>query len=732
MAGYQELEKDIDIDVASLFSQIWKKKILILLLSLIAGAAIFFVMSGINPRYQTTAQILIEPTESVFTKISGENAEALGRQFDKAAVQSQVQVIHSDEIALATIKQLNLIDAPEFRSEAGGSLVSNLLMLVGLKSDPLKISPEERMLNTFKERLKVYSIEESRVIEIVFWAEDRQLAKEITNTIASAYLELQKRSKLETDSNATQFLEPEIEALRQKVEAAESKVAEFRANSDILIGNNNALLATQQLSEVSSELSRVRAQHSAARAKVESVRATLDSGASLDVIPEVAASPLIQRLRERQVQLRAQISELSTSLLQSHPRLKALKSQVADFENQIRREARSILVSLENNVDLAAKQEVALTDELTRLKAESARAGEAEVKLRALERDAVSERELLQAYTKRYREAAGRQNSKYQPVNARIISEAQLPTESFFPKTIPFTIAGAILTAVLTMVAILAGSLLSGSAIKTVNNAQKKREIADREIADDEVVTHQLEVEGEKRLASQIERSPDNHQLTQPIAATPRASTQQITPPPMQVDAFDSAETFSVPMAVAGIASMQKARIAVVSAQETGSAIAMLVARQLTESGHTAALVDLSGTGASSKIMLGAERSLGIRDLMAGSVQLDQVLANDSNSNAAVIGVGNGEFSDVEMALGRLKLALDALENAYDFLIVDCGMSDLEGVTNVTDNQSVILVAGGDHEASAMVGALQSAGYLETIAIEASAQEQAVFANFAA
>ena len=52
------------------------------------------------------------------------------------------------------------------------------------------------------------------------------------------------------------------------------------------------------------------------------------------------SSELIQRLRERQVQLKADIADLSTTLLDNHPRIRALRSQLADLDEQIRGEAR--------------------------------------------------------------------------------------------------------------------------------------------------------------------------------------------------------------------------------------------------------------------------------------------------------------------------------------------------------------------------------------------------------
>ncbi len=84
----------------------------------------------------------------------------------------------------------------------------------------------------------------------------------------------------------------------------------------------------------------------------------------------------------------AEISELSSTLLPNHPRIKALRSQLPEIKGQIRQAANNIVSSLENNVNLARKQEQALLQDVNRLKAESSRVSEAEVELRALEREA--------------------------------------------------------------------------------------------------------------------------------------------------------------------------------------------------------------------------------------------------------------------------------------------------------------------------------------------------------
>ncbi|MCF6322486.1 MAG: Wzz/FepE/Etk N-terminal domain-containing protein [Rhizobiaceae bacterium] len=723
MAGHNELTRDVDIDIGGLFSNIWKRKRLILFLSALAGVAIFIAMNSISPRYKSTAQLIIEPRESRFTRVQQQNGGVNANEFDAAAVLSQVQIILSDDIALNTIKRLDLAGTSEFGNSKEGSLLTDLFISAGIMSEPLEISPGERILKTFKSRLQGYSIDSSRVIELTFWAKDRNLAKEVTNTIADEYLLLQKRSKLETDSDATKFLEPEIAALRIKLRSAEAKVAAFRSNSDISIGNNNALLATQQLSELSTELSRVRSQASAADAKVQSIRTILQTGASIDAIPEVAASPLIQRLRERQVQLQAQISELSTTLLPGHPRLQGLKSQMSGFQKQIRRETRGILASLEGNVTIVRNQEQSLLRELSRLKAEAARVGEAEVELRALEREATSERELLQTYMTKFREAAGRQSNEYLPVNARIISRGYLPTESFYPKTVPYTIAGATVAAILSMVGILVMALISGKAFVAVNRPGTSRSEENDHTQMSFNATSQQPVNEIAPL-----RPIDN--ATQSDLATPQPGEVKYP----QVSGEENKNNISVSLAAQAILGMGKVRIAVVSpGGDEGSVSTWLLAETLAKAEKTVALMDMTGSGITTRQFLGDNSLPGIWDMLAGSAEFTQIINKSKIPYLSILPVGTSRPADANLALERLTHLVDALTEGYDYLLIDCGMADLNGLSNVVRKDSLILISKvGTSMAKTIEDELINNGYGETITFHPSRKEMESLDNLAA
>ncbi len=65
MQGSRKLTEDIDIDLKGLLAAVWRKKIVILILTVTAGALLYMFLSTIPARYRSDAQVLISKQESV-------------------------------------------------------------------------------------------------------------------------------------------------------------------------------------------------------------------------------------------------------------------------------------------------------------------------------------------------------------------------------------------------------------------------------------------------------------------------------------------------------------------------------------------------------------------------------------------------------------------------------------------------------------------------------------------
>ena len=701
MSGSSVRGSDVDVDLGTLFASIVRDWKLILAVTIAVTGLAFLVAWLATPHYRAETRILIETTESVFTRPtpSGESDKPI---LDEEGVTSQVEVMTSSDLLRQVADKLDLGKLKEFDEQASMGLAGRLMVLVGLKSDPGGLAAEDRVVKTMREKLRVYRVERSRVIVVSFSSEDAKLAADVPNAIADAYLAMQQQAKQKSNASATEWLEPEIADLRERVKAAETKVADFRAQSDLMIGQNNAALATQQLSEMSTELSRVRAARATAEANAQSLRDAINGGGSLDSMPNVMSSPLIQRLRERQVQLNTDIADLSTTLLDNHPRIKSLRSQLADLDAQIRSEARNILRGLETEAQTAKLRESKLVANLNNVKAESARVGDKEVELRALEREAAAQRELLESYLTRYREAASRGDRSYLPADARIFSRATVPSEPYFPKIVPIVGAAFVGSLLVMAIVTLMRELFSGRAMRPAG--ERKVEPVER-IAMPEPAAAPPEPAAPAKEVAPVPSEPAA--VPPPVLSRPVAPTLARTAP--------NDNRLSVSAAAERLISGGAARAIFVSPEgDEGAASAVLVAREVADTGLRVVLVDLTSSGAASIPTLDTAAVPGITNLLTGESQFSHVIHGDLYSECHVIPVGTADPARAMRAADRLPIILNSLGSAYDLVVVECGPAKAEGIRRLVGEGTCVFVSAldlGDRAVDEAASDLRSGGY---------------------
>jgi uncharacterized protein involved in exopolysaccharide biosynthesis len=450
-------QADSEIDLGALGRALWRKKFLIIGLTLIATLLAFAAVNYITPRYKSEARVLIETRENIFLRPDAEKSLERGATVDQEAVTSQVQLILSRDVAREVIKKLKLAERPEFDPVLRGtSTLRTILGILGIVKDPMEMTPEERVFKSYYERLAAFQVEKSRVIAIEFESEDPELAAQVTNAIAETYLVVQQAAKQDQTRSAGTWLLGEIERLRASVAEAEGKVEKYRAKTNLFIGNNNTTLSNQQLGDLNAQLASARALKADAEAKARMIRAALKAGTAIE-FSDIINSELMRRLTEQRVTLRAQLAEQSSTLLGQHPRIKELRAQIGDLEGQMRTEADRLARSLENDAKLASDKVEAISAALDQLKVQAASSNEQDVQLRALERDAKSQRDLLESYLAKYREATARDSVGAVSPDARIISTAAVSNTPSWPKKLP-----TVLVAALAMFALSAGFVLTG------------------------------------------------------------------------------------------------------------------------------------------------------------------------------------------------------------------------------------------------------------------------------
>ncbi|QPC44977.1 GumC family protein [Kaustia mangrovi] len=423
------------VDLMALVRGMWRRKLLWFVIVILAVGAALAVLKLATPRYSAGTMVLIGSADAAFANLNYESTQP--RAVDERQVASQEQVIRSRELALRVVDSLG----PDARAELGAvpdelSPVKQAMIDAGFASDPRKVPEDRRVMEAYYEGLTVYALPNSNAIAIQFTAADPELAAAVANAVADNYVTYTRDIQLEMTGQARDWLAGQIEVLRAQVSESEKAVETYRAENGLVQGSR-ASLDTESLTELNNQIVQAAATSAEARARADAIRDLLRSRGTVDASLEVLNSNLIQRLTEQQVTLKAQLADLSTTYLPSHPRIEAIEREIGDLDRQIRSEALKIADGLEQQARIAAAREASLRNSLEELKADASSNSLQEVELRALEREAEADRTLLQNMLTRYGDASTREGANAQPALARVISHAEPPLDPSFPRPVP-------------------------------------------------------------------------------------------------------------------------------------------------------------------------------------------------------------------------------------------------------------------------------------------------------
>ena len=631
-------------DMRALGRALWAKKNSIFAVTLVAAVVAFAVVNAMTTRYRSESRLLLEARENVFLRAEADKSGGDRTNIDPEAVTSQIQLVLSRDLAREVIRREKLIDQPEFDPSAGGvSALRIVLGLFGIGRDPSTMSREERTLESYYNRLNVYAVEKSRVIAIDFSSANPELAARVANAVAETYLKRQQASKQDQTHAAGDWLAGEIANLRTKVADAEAKVEQYRAKTNLYAGSNNTSLPNQQLTEINSQISAARGQKADLEARARQLRQLIRSGKPIES-SDIANSDSMRRLIEQRNALRSQLAEQSTTLLDRHPRIKELKAQIAEVEREMRSEGERLARQLDNDAKVASDRLETLTASLDTVKKLASQTNEQDVQLRALEREAKTERDLLESYLAKYREATARDNINAAPPEARIISRASPSIKPDYPKKLP-----SVLVAAFAAFALAAGFTVTGAL-----------------------------------LAAAPSSYGYGYASANPAPATAAPTMPSVTSPSLMPSAPQGPAPASAPLAASTVQQIAQSlkqagdagrRVAVAGTmRNVGTTYAAISLARTLASDANVVLVDLA-FGAPNLSLISSDPSApGIAELVRGTASFGGIITRDQHSPLHLVAAGNvGNDAPTLAASPILATTIEALAHSYDHVVIDIG-----------------------------------------------------------
>jgi capsular exopolysaccharide synthesis family protein len=563
-------------------------------------------------------------------------------------LQTQVEILRSDDLARKVVQKLNLTQHPDFdpRQAKPGFVARNLPKF----SEEVVEPPSEEDLvksvaGAVKAGLQVQLVRNSQLVNISFTAHDRGLAARVPNALADAFIEGDLQARVDMNQKAAQWLGDRMLELRGKVEESERTLQAYRDRERIVETKGLAMSGTsRQLEELTRNLVEVQAKRADAEEALKLVRQARAAKATpnYEAIPTVLRHPIVQRAREQESEAVRRMGEVSKRYGPEHPAMIKAKAELEAARDNTRDQIRAVVDGIEQDLEVARGNEAAVKRAIEETNSRIQSMNRKEFQLGVLERDLAQNRNLYDMFVQRLKETSATGDMK--STIARVVDKADVPGGAFAPNKT--RIVG--LTAALALVAGVMLALLLDRLANTLNSTAA----VEQRLKVPALGVLQLirGVKGRKSFVSELAFFNDSQSAFAESVRTVRTS--------VLMSALD--EKHKVVVITSSVPEEGKTTVAYNLACALGQVKRVL-------------LIDADLRRPKIGSLVGADaKAPGLSDLVSGQASFSQCVVHQEKANIHVLPAGTIPPNPQELLSShRFAEMLEHISRAFDVVVVD-------------------------------------------------------------
>jgi capsular exopolysaccharide synthesis family protein len=392
--------------------------------SLIAAAAVAGLLAAIAITLLTTplyrAKVILEANPPT-VEVIDQKAQSSGPSMDVwQFVATQLGLLQTRGLAERVVQDLGLAKNPQFADQ---------------KADPAKRN--KQATDTVARSLETTPQTDGQLIKFEVVSQSPELAANIANAYADAFIEASLQRRYEASSYARNFLQRQIATTRRELEKSERQLVRYaQAEGIINTGTTDTGSSTDASSPQGQSLVALNEALAQATAQRVAAEGTYRQALAVPVTSEVTAST--QALRQSRAQLQAQYQQKRAVMKPDHPEMVSLRSQIAELNKQIANESSTVDQSRVNTAlaayRAALSAENALKAKVASLKSDVLNLRGRSIQYAILQRDVDTNRALYDALLQRYKEIGVAGGIGESPVS--IVDRADVPSAPFKPNAI--------------------------------------------------------------------------------------------------------------------------------------------------------------------------------------------------------------------------------------------------------------------------------------------------------
>lgn len=355
-AGHPQMPTAEGVNLHAALSTLRRRSGLIFATFVVVNGLALAAATLLPPRYTATATLLIEPPGRRALEAGAARPET-ALPTDASLIPTQIGLLRSPALAAEVITTLGLEAVPELSPREG--LPARLHRLLAERAASLGFSewmppppaparllpPAQAAVPAFLKRLSVNHQPDSRVVAVSFRASEPELAARVANEVVRLHLERQLQGRWELIDRTERWVAARATDLQRELQQAEAEVTEYMAMHG-LARTSTAAPDAQQPPSLRREMALARAERAVKEARLAQLQSLQARGGSLEALPEVGGSVIIQNLQQQAALLRAREAQAATTLGANHPTLREIRSEREALDRRVAAEIANITRSI--------------------------------------------------------------------------------------------------------------------------------------------------------------------------------------------------------------------------------------------------------------------------------------------------------------------------------------------------------------------------------------------------
>jgi succinoglycan biosynthesis transport protein ExoP len=365
-----------------------------------------------QPVYTATARIEIDRESSNLLPFQGTDSYDAMMDLENY-VETQGKILTSETLAMQTIRRSGLASHPDF---APGGAPSEAIALGSLENQ--KRPPE---LAAFLGSLSVHRVPNSRLMDVSFESTNPQLAAQIVNAHVETYKFESLQSHYDSTTEATKFLQDQLDELKIKVERSEAVRIQYEKDNEIWTLDDKQNITSQRLTDVNKELTDAQSD----RMKKEAMVQYAKSG-NMDTMPQLQSDEALTDLQRKRADLSTGYTEALAQFGPNYPKVQRLQAEMKGVDDLIETEKKNVVDRMESDYRAALQREQLLGEALDLEKIETSKMAQKYVQYNILKREAEANKTLYEGLLTKLDEAkisVGIRSS-----NIRVVDPAMVPS----------------------------------------------------------------------------------------------------------------------------------------------------------------------------------------------------------------------------------------------------------------------------------------------------------------